>query len=279
MADRDHADVDVAIERAAEYVRSATGLLILAGAGIGVDSGLPDYRGDTGFWRAYPVLRDAGVRLADIATPASFHDDPSLVWGFYGHRMTLYRETVPHEGFNILHRWGEAMQDGWWVQTTNVDGQFQKAGFDSSYIHELHGSLHEIQCSKPCTTDTWSAAGLRPEIDEQLRWRGWPVCRRCGEVARPNVLMFGDPAWVGERAEAQHWKLVEWLEEVERLAVVEIGAGTAIPTLRQIGERFVQRRGAKLIRVNLRESDVALPGAVGVPLGALDGLRRIDGAR
>lgn len=58
---------DPAIRQAARYLSDATGLLILAGAGIGVDSGLPDFRGDTGFWRAYPLLRDAGIRLTDIA--------------------------------------------------------------------------------------------------------------------------------------------------------------------------------------------------------------------
>lgn len=144
----------LAVSLAAEHIANATGLLILAGAGMGVDSGLPDYRGNAGFWRAYPVLREANVKLDDIATPQSFVDDPDLAWGFYGHRIRLYRDTKPHEGFGILLRWGEAMGDGWWAQTTNVDGQFQRAGFDPRYLHEIHGTLHELQCAKPCTDDT-----------------------------------------------------------------------------------------------------------------------------
>ena len=171
------------------------------------------------------------------------------------------------------------MPDGWWVSTTNVDGQFQKAGFDARYIHEVHGTLHELQCAKPCNDDTWSASALRPEVGPDLRWhRTWPVCRRCAGVARPNVLMFGDGAWIGNAAEAAHWKLVEWLEEVERLAVIEIGAGTAIPTLRHFGERLVERRGAKLVRINPRESQASPGQGVGIALGALDALRGIDAA-
>lgn len=268
---------DRAFRRAADYISGSTGLLILAGAGMGVDSGLPDFRGDAGFWHAYPVLRDANLRLTEVAAPAMFEQDPELAWGFYGHRLTLYRETVPHDGFAILRRWGEAVPDGWWVSTTNVDGQFQKAGFDAKYVHEVHGTLHELQCAKPCSDTTWSASALRPEIGPDLRWKAtWPVCRRCAGVARPNVLMFADGAWVGAAAEAAHWKLIEWLEEVERLAIIEIGAGTAIPTLRQYGERLVERRGARLVRINPREADVSMTQGVGIPFGALDALRGID---
>jgi len=270
---------DESIRRAAAHISGATGLLILAGAGMGVDSGLPDFRGNEGFWRAYPTLRDCGLKLVDIATPGMFEQDPALSWGFYGHRLELYREATPHGGFAILRRWAEAMPDGWWVSTTNVDGQFQKAGFDSHFVHEMHGTLHQIQCAKPCSKFTWSAAGLKADVGPDLRWRGaWPTCRRCAGTARPNVLMFGDEAWIGSPAEVAHWKLVEWLDEVDRLVIIEIGAGTAIPTLRHFGERLVERRGAKLVRINPREAHVSSLGAVGIALGALATLRAIDEA-
>lgn len=270
---------DGSILRAAEHISGATGLLVLAGAGMGVDSGLPDFRGDEGFWRAYPVLRDRGLKLADIASPGMFEHDPALAWGFYGHRLMLYREAIPHDGFAILRRWADKTPDGWWVSTTNVDGQFQRAGFDPRYVHEVHGTLHQFQCTKPCSDLTWPATGLEADVGPDLRWRSaWPVCRRCAGTARPNVLMFGDDAWVGSAAEAAHWKLVEWLEEIERLVIVEIGAGTAIPTLRHFGERLVERRGAKLVRINPREPHVSLPGTVGIQHGAVDALRAIDAA-
>src|SRR5450759_2270489 len=95
------------LRRCAEAVREADGLLVTAGAGMGVDSGLPDFRGPQGFWRAYPALGRARI-----------------AWGFYGHRLALYRKTVPHEGFAILRRIGEAMPAGVFVLTSNVDGQF-----------------------------------------------------------------------------------------------------------------------------------------------------------
>ena len=90
------------IRAAAELIADADALIIAAGAGIGVDSGLPDSRGNEGFWRAYPALAKANLNFAEVASPQTFEQNPSLAWGFYGHRLDLYRRTVPHAGFEIL---------------------------------------------------------------------------------------------------------------------------------------------------------------------------------
>src|SRR4051812_32162378 len=92
-------------------------LLVTAGAGLGVDSGLPDFRGPEGFWRAYPGLKQSGLRFEQIANPEHFHTDPTLGWGFYGHRLKLYRETKPHDGFRILLELGQSKPDGYFVFT------------------------------------------------------------------------------------------------------------------------------------------------------------------
>jgi NAD-dependent SIR2 family protein deacetylase len=104
-----------AIERAAQWLSEADGLLITAGAGMGVDSGLPDFRGSEGFWRAYPALGTAGIRFEEIASPQSFRSDPALAWAFYGHRLDLYRRTQPHRGFDILREWAAKMPRGAFV--------------------------------------------------------------------------------------------------------------------------------------------------------------------
>src|SRR5438477_6984787 len=98
---------DQTLERAAAALASADALLIGAGAGMGVDSGLPDFRGPEGFWRAYPAAKLLGLRFEELATPQSFDRDPQLAWGFYGHRQNLYRAARPHEGFDILLNWAK----------------------------------------------------------------------------------------------------------------------------------------------------------------------------
>ena len=87
--------------KAAQAIRGARALIITAGAGMGVDSGLPDFRGKEGFWAAYPPYRRLGLSFYDAANPAHFERDPAFGWGFYGHRTNLYRQIVPHAGFGL----------------------------------------------------------------------------------------------------------------------------------------------------------------------------------
>ncbi|MFL9916902.1 Sir2 family transcriptional regulator [Paraburkholderia fungorum] len=266
---------DGKLEKAAGWLRDADGLLITAGAGMGVDSGLPDFRGRDGFSRAYPALRHRGLSFEDMANPAMFAEHPKLAWGFYGHRLKLYRDTVPHEGFAILRRWADRMSHRAFVFTSNVDGQLQKAGFPEHRVHECHGSIHTLQCLGTCTDDTWSAIGFHPLVNETTSELESPMprCPRCGALARPNILMFGDWAWVGLPYEKQQQRLAAWISSVSKLVVVEVGAGKALPTVRRFSERFSAQR---LIRINLRESDTKPSHRVGLEGTADATLKMLD---
>jgi NAD-dependent SIR2 family protein deacetylase len=269
------------IAEAARAIGRARALLVTAGAGMGVDSGLPDFRGDEGFWNAYPPYRRIGLSFADLANPRWFRSDPRFAWGFYGHRLNLYRATVPHAGFGILRRWGAAMDHGSFVFTSNVDGQFQKAGFEDARIVECHGSILHAQCTDPCGEVVREASGFEVEVDAEFRaCEPLPRCPACGALARPNVLMFGDGAWVAGRTEAQERRFARWLEGMPRdpgaLVVVEIGAGTAVPTVRMTSEQL-HRRGAALVRINVREPE-GPRGTIGLAGGAAATLAAIDQA-
>jgi NAD-dependent SIR2 family protein deacetylase len=272
------------IERAAEALLNADGIVIAAGAGMGVDSGLPDFRGPEGFWNAYPALKKSRTSFEQIANPTFLEQNPVIGWGFYAHRLALYRETKPHPGFAVIKRWDGAAPQGVFVITSNVDGQFQKAGFRERSVWEIHGSIHHLQCTIPffrnnrrCETEVWSASHFHPEIDEANLWltSPLPTCAICGAMARPNILMFGDFEWVRRRATSQRLHFEEWIETVERVAVVEIGAGTAIPSIRTIGQELAKRRGT-LIRINVREPEVERPQDISIACGARDALLAID---
>lgn len=267
----------LAIERAASLVEQADALIIAAGAGMGVDSGLPDFRGKDGFWRAYPALRHAQIGFYDIASPSAFRSSPELAWGFYGHRLALYRATHPHDGFTLLKRWGERMLHGYSVFTSNVDGQFQRAGFDAAQIHECHGSIHHLQCLEPCGESIWDATNFAPDVDEQrcqLR-NAAPVCPKCGDLARPNVLMFGDWGWVQRRSCVQGRRQQAWLASVSRPVVIEVGAGTAIPSVRHFSHQVIHQFGGRLVRINPIECAVPTGQDVGLRLGASAGLAAV----
>jgi NAD-dependent SIR2 family protein deacetylase len=252
---------------------------------MGVDSGLPDFRGNEGFWRAYPPFRKLGLSFVDLANPAWFESEPALAWGFYGHRLHLYRRTRPHAGFDILLRWSRAAPDGFFVFTSNVDGHFQRAGFDPERVHECHGAIDWMQCTRECGAGIFSAERLAPDVDEStFRARPpLPACPRCGALARPNILMFGDSGWDSSRSDEQARRLEAWLASLPSgapadraaIVVVECGAGAAVPTVRLFSERLVRWKGAALVRINVREADVPA-GEVGLTLGALAALSAID---
>ncbi len=199
--------------------------------------GLPDFRGLQGFWRAYPVIAKLGLSFEEMANPAWFSENPHLAWAFYGHRLNLYRQTTPHQGFSQLLEIGAAKPAGYFVFTSNVDGHFQKAGFTPERIVECHGSIHHFQCTASCTDRIWDAEGETVNIEESTfrALEPLPKCRNCPALARPNILMFGDWSWLGHRTEAQQERFSKWLNELAKssakLAVVELGAGSAIPTV------------------------------------------------
>lgn len=264
--------------QAVRALASAEALLIGAGAGLGVDSGLPDFRGDQGFWHAYPPYAKLGLSFTALANPSWFARDPELAWGFYGHRLNLYRATQPHAGFGLLRAWAERMPLGVFVFTSNVDGQFQRAGFTAERIMEVHGAIEWLQCTRRCGIGQFPAAGLQVAIDDEtMRARPpLPSCPSCGSLARPNILMFGDWDWDSGRTATQEAELGQWLDQVRsaRLVVVECGAGTAIPTVRQFCEQVAAQSAATLIRVNPREPEVP-PGHIGLAVGALAGLQAL----
>jgi NAD-dependent SIR2 family protein deacetylase len=267
------------LHEATELIRQADGLLIGAGAGMGVDSGLPDFRGRDGFWKAYPPFARLGLDFFQMANPEGFARDPALAWGFYGHRFNLYRDTPPHPGFDILRRWGDRMEHGSFVFTSNIDGHFQKAGFGEDQVVECHGSLNHLQCTRPCSEAIWPAGDLTIDVDmTQVRATGdLPTCPQCGAIARPNVLMFGDWHWNAERSSDQEHRLTHWLarKECRSLVIVECGAGNTVPTVRVTSEGVASTYGGRLIRINPRDSDVPT-GQMSIADGALKVLKGLD---
>lgn len=266
------------IKKAAQWLREAEALVISAGAGMGVDSGLPDFRGDTGFWQAYPMYERLGLSFVGAANPRHFEKDPAFGWGFYGHRLNLYRKTIPHPGFHLLLKWIEQFQLPYFVETSNVDGQFQKAGFASNAVSEIHGSIHHLQCLEPCHSHIWENEEQIAIDLQSMRAGSIPACPECGGVARPNILMFGDWSWLSERSQNQenHFRTFLNQHRYHRLLIIEMGAGTAIPSIRHRSESLGSLSQARVIRINPRESQISRPH-LGLAMGALEALEAIDG--
>jgi len=268
------------LSQAAEVMSSADAMVIGAGAGMSVDSGLPDFRGPQGFWRAYPPFARLGLSFVDLANPRWFRDDPSLAWGFYGHRLALYRRTSPHEGYGVLLNWAKLLPAGMFVFTSNVDNHFHKAGFESSRIVECHGSIEFLQCSEGCCRAIWAmpAEGVVVDEESMRALPPLPQCPHCGAVARPNILMFNDWTWISDRTDSQQQRFAQWLRGIAfakaKLVVLEIGAGTAVPSVRMTCETLAHTYGATLVRINPHEPGGDAP-CLSIPGTALSTLRQL----
>ncbi|KAJ3095373.1 hypothetical protein HDU96_001196 [Phlyctochytrium bullatum] len=282
------------IELARRELRNANALLITTGAGMGVDSGLPDFRGRTGFYNAYPVLKSLGLEFPEVSNPNMLQQDPHLFWGFYAHRYDLYTNHVPHEGFSLLHQHGSTLKHGAFSFTSNIDGSFLKAGFPDDRIIECHGSIHHVQCSRSCR----KSGGIQPAQEvmqtllpvdvSHLKVQQVPECSGCGAPMRPNVLMFDDGWWDPARHDAQEQNYQNWLANCMkdpelRLAIVEIGAGLAVPRVRWESQQVLSRvarkgrgRQAFLVRINPRDPEVPASGTCfSLQMGGLEALRML----
>ncbi|MFT5662163.1 MAG: NAD-dependent SIR2 family protein deacetylase [Sulfurimonas sp.] len=260
-------------------IEEAEAVIITAGAGMGVDSGLPDFRGNEGFWKEYPPIAKLGYEFSEMANPSLFDTNPNLAWGFYGHRLKLYRDTVPHEGFKLLLELTKKKKNNYFVFTSNVDGQFQKAGFDNEKIYEVHGSIHHLQCCESCTQSVWDNDIKDIEINmDTLETQTLPQCKNCENLSRPNILMFGDWSFIAKRTDNQARRFHNWTMENKgkKIVIIEIGAGSAVPTIRSFGDRFSRvEENTTLIRVNPREYDVLDNKNIGISAGGLEGIQRV----
>lgn len=222
--------MDDNIKKAVELIKQSKKIIIYAGAGIGIDSGLPAFRTPNGFWKEYPFLKNKNYDFEKIANPISFEEDPYLAWQFYGHRFNMYKKTKPHKGFKILKKW--VKNKDYFVFTTNVDGHFQKSGFNPSSIFEVHGTINRIQCQIPSYINNCESIEISKLVqNKNFEIENLPLCS-CGKIARPNILMFNDAFFCHKHSRKQEEKYDEFIDkDLEDCLLIDIGSGMDIPTI------------------------------------------------
>ncbi len=165
------------VRRAAGLIGQARRITVLTGAGVSAASGVPTFRGSGGLWRTY--------RAEDLATPAAFRRAPQLVWEWYDWRRTLIAGCRPNAAHEVLAAWSRR-SGGFTCITQNVDGLHELAG--TRGVVRFHGSIWELTCAGDC--------GGEPRVWEDRTTPLAalpPVCPHCGDLARPNVIWFGEP--------------------------------------------------------------------------------------
>lgn len=248
------------IRHAARLLADSRRLVVLTGAGISQESGIPTFRDAmTGLW--------ARFEPGQLATPQAFQRDPKLVWDWYVYRRELLAGVAPNPGHGAIAAL-EALLPQVVVVTQNVDGLHQAAG--STDVITLHGDLRRNKCFASCQGDPTL-------IDiEALAWdteAGPPTCPHCGAWVRPDVVWFGEML-----PEAALRRAFDLSEAADAMLVVGT-SGVVQPAARL---PFVARRaGAAIIEVNPVASEVTpiarlhLRGPAGVVLPqVIDAMRQ-----
>ncbi len=212
-------------------------VLVLTGAGVSAESGIPTFRDANGLWENH--------RFEDVASPEGFESDPALVWRFYSRRRAAAKGCLPNAGHRALVDLENRLGDRFLLVTQNVDALHLRAG--SRRVIELHGNLMTSRCSR---------CDRRPFADEGLYEEALPecdACRRAGRKAllRPHIVWFGEALFPGDLA-----RVGTFLREAaaERLVFLAVGtSGVVYPAAGLVD--LARRHGAETWLVNAEQAE------------------------
>ena len=275
---------------AALWIQEADCILICAGAGLSHKSGSGEcvYTSAADFQSKYPdFVAEESHSISTAYEAMSLFSDAhvplGVKWGFWARHMENQRyRFTPSAGYASLLRMIEGKSS--FIYTSNVDGCFERSGFDASTIYTPQGDWSHYQCLAPCAADSVFAS--RPMLDGVLHTlpdgvaavppAAIPTCPRCGGSTFGNVR--GGSWFLHAPYEAQHARFLAWVDDIvnnpaqPKLVVIEVGAGFNTPTVTRFPmEALVRLLGdrAALVRVNPSDASVPcdLPRAVSLPSG------------
>jgi NAD-dependent deacetylase len=237
----------MSVERLTELVRSQGPCVVLTGAGVSTESGIPDFRSPSGIWARYDAT--------EYATIDAFLENPAKVWEFYGMRLLMLDEALPNDG----HRALAELEDRGWVSaviTQNIDRLHEHAG--SRALVEVHGSIRTASCLD---------CGTVVPLADVVELLPVPPCPTCGRVLKPDVVMFGELL-----PEAQMARATELAKGAGVLLVVGSSlevypvAGLPLETLAAGGSLAIVNRGSTPLDAR---AAVTINGGAGETLRAL----------
>jgi len=237
------------LARILEGVRGRSGrVVVLTGAGISAESGIPTFRGAEGYW----VVGSRNYMPQEMATSEMFERAPDEVWRWYLYRFGVCRDARPNAGHEALVALEAALADRFTLVTQNIDGLHRRAG--SRRVFCIHGDAAYVRCAAGCGLGVVDLPpGLVPRGDGELtaEERRTLTCPRCRGWLRPHVL------WFDEYYDEEHYRMDSALRAAgatDLLLVVGTSGATNLPM--QIGQ-LVFRRGAALVDVNPEENPFA----------------------
>ena len=245
------------MEIAAAHRSYVVRVLVITGAGVSAESGIPTFRCKDGYWRNLDPIK--------LATPEAFARDPELVWQWYRERRERIRDARPNAGHEAIARLAQHA-DEFLLVTQNVDDLQGRAGLAKTEMVQIHGDIFATRCSRCDFSDVGRDGSPEPpgahageaengrlrsiaptsENDGEL-----PLCPECGALIRPGVVWFGEPLPLRET------ERVEKYLQRDPCGVVIVAGTTA--TFGYIIDWALRasRRGGELIEVNPEETPLS----------------------
>ncbi|MGE4266989.1 MAG: NAD-dependent deacetylase [Deferribacterales bacterium] len=233
-------------------IKNSKTCLFLTGAGMSADSGIPTFRDRDGYWRNFPIFKEKGLLPQELASPASFRRQPHHSWAFYEWRRRNARMNTPHKGYEVINRMVSDIFEDSFVHTTNTDGYHIISGLPADRVTEIHGSMWRLQCMSGSSC----RYGVRHntdvpllEMDENtMSALTMPKCPVCGNLLRPNILMFNDREYIDNDVQLNHFE--NFLEKHDRIdLILLVGSSSQIPTNDYIAKRLKQY-GSRVVTIN-----------------------------
>ncbi len=206
-------------------------VLVITGAGVSAESGIPTFRGKDGYWRNLDPIK--------LATPEAFARDPDLVWEWYldrRHRISAAQPNAAHKAIaNLAH-----YADEFLLITQNVDDLHQRGGLEKAEVVQIHGDIFVTKCSR---------CDFEQEYKEEQN--GVPTCVNCGALMRPGVVWFGEPLPLRETQRVE-----KYLQRDPCNLVIVAGTTATFGYIIDWALR-ASRRGGELIEVNPEETSLS----------------------
>ena len=251
-------------------------IVVVTGAGISAESGIPTYRGEEGYW----VVGAREYRAEEMATHAAFGRFPHEVWRWYLYRRAVCRAADANGGHLALTELEAALGDDFLLATQNVDGLHLRAGQSQERTYEVHGNIDFMRCANACSAELYPLPTSAPLLakDDPLTEEAFESlrCPECDAPARPHVL------WFDECYDEELYRFESSLAASARasmLITIGTSGATNLPTQMV---RLAARRGIPIIDINPGDNPFGQvaeqSGGAQVALGAGEGLPPIVSA-
>lgn len=232
-------------EKLADFARSGDSLVVMTGAGVSAESGIPTFRGPDGYW----TVGSKVYQPQEIATNAMLRKKPEDVWMWFLYRRGVCQAAQPNPGHFAIAEMEHLFGDRFTLLTQNVDGLHIRAGNSLERTYHVHGDLTFMRCLEECTTELFPLPEAMPpkERGGRLTLEEWAMlkCPRCGAITRPHVLLWD------EFYNEEHFRFKSSLIAATEAKLLIVVGTTGATTLPNQAVRYFFSSGGLMVDLNI----------------------------